>query len=70
MGDPYFGVGLVDKNGNALNVGDSVIFLGVRYVLRLENWNDPDEGMVKRIAISGGSYWLTPYTAGMCERVN
>ena len=67
--DEYFGFGLSDKDCKPLRPGDSVKFLSNRCVLKLKIWNDPDAGMVKRIEIAGGGYWLTPYSASMCERI-
>jgi hypothetical protein len=63
--EKYLGAGLCDKNGVPIREGDTVKMLGDEQRIRRVKWHSLD-GPITRLEIGSG-WWLTPYTAEMCE---
>jgi len=61
----YLGAGLRDKNGVPIREGDTVKMLGDKQRIRRVKWHSLD-GPITRLEIGSG-WWLTPFTAEMCE---
>lgn len=61
----YLSNGLCDKNGTPIREGDTVTMLGEQRRIRRVKWHSLD-GPITRLEIGSG-WWLTPFTAEMCE---
>jgi hypothetical protein len=64
-GPGHFGSGCCDKNGVTIGEGSTVTFLGEQQRIRRVKWK---EGT--RLIIGKSSWWLMPFTAGLCEVIH